>query len=198
MLWVLSESSSTLAIVLLSVSKKVVPGLLVGILKLCKKLHFIKDYRRTYAKVMHMVREYISISRKFFSNTWVTIGQLISSILYIVSYYSIPVFIYFAMCGLDTSVWVEIMALFIAVELASGFMPLPGGSGASELSSKSVFLCLFAAVGAAAGLGIWAMLIWRVIAYYGFLLEGVLLMLYDYTIGNKKIERTLQRLRSKK
>ena len=187
-----------LAIVLLSVSKKVVPGIFVGILKLCKKLHFIKDYRRTYAKVMRMVREYITISRKFFSNPFVFVGELISSIGYSATYYSIPFCIFCAMCGTHTEMWFEVIALFIAVDLASGFMPLPGGSGAAELSSKAVFLSLFLATGAATGLSVWAMLFFRIFTYYGFLLEGVLLMLYDYLIGNKKIEKTLQRLRSKR
>lgn len=188
------------AIVMLSVSKRVVPSILVGILKLCKKLHFIKDYRRTYAKVMHMIREYITVSRKFFSNPFVTIGELIASLGYSISYYTVPFCIFCAMCGsgADVVTWAQVMALFIAVDLASGFMPLPGGSGAAELSSKAVFLCLFAAAGAVTGLSVWAMLFWRIFTYYGFLLEGVLLMFYDYAIGNRKIEKTLQKLQSKK
>ena len=187
-----------ISIVLLSVSKRVVPGIFVGILKLGNKLRFVKDYRRTYAKVMRMVREYITISRKFFSNPFVFIGELISSLCYSASYYSIPFCIFCAMCGAQSGMWFEVVALFIAVDLASGFMPLPGGSGAAELSSKAVFLSLFVAMGAATGLSVWAMLFFRIFTYYGFLLEGVLLMLYDYLIGNKKIERTLQKLRSKK
>lgn len=194
------------AIILLSVSKKIAPSILVGGLKLLKKMHIIKDYRRTYAKVMHMVREYITISRRFFCNPWVTIGELFASIGYSISYFTIPFCILCAMCGdFHPEMWYEMLALFIAVDLAAGFMPLPGGSGAAEFSAKAVFWTIFALPVFAASVGgmassyaVWAMLFWRIFSYYGFLLEGVLLMLYDYAIGNKKIEKTLQKLRSNK
>lgn len=186
-----------LSIVLLSVSKKVAPSIAIGLLKLCKKLHFIKDYRRTYAKIMHVVREYITTSRKFFSTPWVFVGELLFSLMQNVTYFTIPFCIYTAICGFHPEMWFQILAFMVACDLTAGFMPLPGGSGVAELSSKAVFTNLFKAVGVSTGLGVWAMLFWRIFSYYGFLLEGVLLMLYDYVIGNKKIERTLEKLRSK-
>ncbi len=186
-----------LSIILLSVSKKIAPSIMVGLLKLCKKLHFIKDYRRTYAKIMHIVREYITTSRKFFSTPWVFISELLFSLFQNLTYFTIPFCIYTAICGFHAEMWFQLLGVMVACDLTAGFMPLPGGSGVAELSTKSAFTNLFLAVGVSSGLGIWAMLLWRIFSYYGVLLEGVLVMFYDYLIGNKKIEKTLARLRAK-
>ena len=187
-----------LAIVLLSVSKKVVPNIMVGILKLCKRLHFIKDYRRTYAKVMHMVREYVSTSRMFFSKPSIFIGELISSILLCFASASIPFCIYTSMCGFDPNMLILIMSLSILCEFTAGFMPLPGGAGVAEMACLAVFAALFNDAGVSAGLVVWAMLFWRILNYYAYLLSGLVLLLYDYAIGNKKIQKTLDRLNIKK
>lgn len=183
-----------LAIVSLSVSKKVAPNIMVGILKLLKKLHIIKDYRRTYAKVMHMVREYISTSRMFFTKPSIFIGELISSILLCFASFSIPFCIYTAMCGFDISMWMLIITLAIVCDFTAGFMPLPGGSGVAEAACLTVFAALFKDAGVSAGLVVWAMLLWRIFNYYLYLLSGILLMFYDYLIGNRKIDKTLKRL----
>lgn len=187
-----------LAIISLSVSKKVAPNIMVGILKLCKKLHFIKDYRRTYAKVMHMVREYISTSRMFFTKPSIFIGELISSVLLCIATTTIPFCIYTAMCGFDPNMWILIISLSIVCEFTAGFMPLPGGAGVAEVACLAVFAALFNDAGVSAGLVVWAMLFWRILNYYAYLLSGLILLLYDYAIGNKKIEKTLNRLNLKK
>ena len=185
------------AIVSLSVSKKVAPNIMVGILKLLKKLRIIKDYRRTYAKVMHMVREYISTSRMFFSKPSIFLGELISSILLCIATTTIPFCIYTAMCGLDLNMWILIISLAIVCDFTAGFMPLPGGAGVAEVACLAVFAALFADAGVSAGLVVWAMLFWRIFSYYAYLLCGILLLFYDYAIGNKKIEKTLNRLKVK-
>lgn len=185
------------SIVSLSVSKKIAPNIMVGVLKLLKKLHIIKDYRRTYAKVMHMVREYISTSRMFFTKPSIFIGELISSILLCFASASIPFCIYSAMCGFDASMWLIIITLAIVCDFTAGFMPLPGGAGVAEVACLSVFAALFSAAGVSAGLVVWAMLLWRIFSYYMYLLCGILLIFYDYLVGNKKIDKTLQRLNIK-
>lgn len=185
-------------IIALSVSKKVAPNIMVGILKLCKKLHFIKDYRRTYAKVMHMVREYISTSRMFFTKPSIFIGELISSIFLCLVTTTIPFCIYTSMCGFDPNMWILIISLAIVCDFTAGFMPLPGGAGVAEVACLAVFAALFSDAGVAAGLVVWAMLFWRILNYYAYLLSGLVLLFYDYLIGNKKIDKTLSKIKAKK
>ena len=70
------------------------------------------------------------------------------------------------------------------VDLSASFFPLPGGTGASELSFSVLFAQLF-------GIGgnlFWAMLIWRFFTYYIYIIQGIGVMIYDSAHGNKKLE----------
>ena len=66
------------------------------------------------------------------------------------------------------------------VDLAASFIPLPGGTGVAELSFTAIFASLM-------GSDIfWAMLIWRILTYYSYIIQGILITIYDYFRGNKK------------
>jgi len=65
------------------------------------------------------------------------------------------------------------------------------GGGSAELSFGALFKPYFA--NCASGVSVWAMLIWRILTYYGYLLQGILVILYDYLFGNKKIAPLLQK-----
>ena len=69
------------------------------------------------------------------------------------------------------------------VDLSASFFPLPGGTGASELSFTVLFGQLFSG-----GTLFWAMLIWRFFTYYMYIIQGIGVMIYDSVHGNKKLE----------
>jgi len=178
------------SVLFLSVSKKMAPSFMIWLLRIGKKMHIVKDYRREYVKVMKVVREYVSTSRKFMSNSWIIICELCLSILFLLLVYSIPYLIYLAFGNqFDLSIWVEIMVMAVVCDLAVSFVPIPGGAGTAELSFKVLFAGLFSTYSA------WAILFWRLFTYYGYLLQGVILMLYDFVIGNKKIKPLLDKFK---
>ena len=181
-------------ILFLSTSKKIGPAFAIGILKLLNKMRIIKDYRRTYVKVMKMVREYVDTSRVFMSNIWIVLSEVILTILCLLFQYSLPFLIYLGFGGpFDLNVWLEIMALTIICDLAVSFVPVPGGAGMAELSFSTLFASLFTfTTGSVAG---WAVLMWRILTYYIYLLQGILVMLYDFCIGNKKIQPLLDKFK---
>lgn len=181
-------------ILFLSTSKKLGPGFAIGILKLLNKMKIIKDYRRTYVKVMKMVREYVDTSRVFMSNIWIVLSEVFLSILCFLLQYSLPFLIYLGFGGpFDISIWLEIVALTIICDLAVSFVPVPGGAGMAELSFSTLFASLFTfTTGSVAG---WAVLLWRILTYYIYLLQGILVMLYDFCIGNKKIQPLLDKFK---
>lgn len=169
----------------LSISKKIGPRIVIGILKLLSKLRIVKNYETAFLKVMRFVREYQKSMRYFTSNIFVVGLSLLISLAYILVQASIPYFIYAAFNGVDPSMWWPIVSKLIMLEFAVSFVPLPGGAGAAEFSFVAMFKVLFPQEGAF----FWALLIWRFIVYYAFILQGILVVIYDVIRGNKKAER---------
>ncbi len=178
------------AIVFLSVSKKAAPSFTIGILKLCNKMHLVKDYRRKYVQVMRIVREYVATFRKFMSNGWIIVSEVFISILYMLLIYSLPFLIYCAFGNpFDLNMWANIMVMTVVCDLAVSFVPWPGAAGVAELSFNALFASLFTSCAA------WAVLFWRILTYYGYLIQGMLVMFYDFAFGNKKIQPLLDRFK---
>ena len=69
------------------------------------------------------------------------------------------------------------------IELTLSFLPLPGGAGAAELSFTALFAMYFGG-----GHLFWAMIIWRIFTYYGYILQGLIILVYDYFLGNKRYQ----------
>lgn len=179
------------AIVWLSVSKKVAPRLVIWLLKLCNKMHLVKDYRGTFRKLMRTVKEYISTFRMFMKSGWLVFGEFVLSILLTFLGYSIPFVVYCIFCPFDINLWFTFAVLQMVCDMAVSFIPIPGGAGTAELSFSSAFAPYFAST----GVFVWAMLFWRILTYYAYLIQGGLLLLYDFLIGDKKIEPLLQRFK---
>ncbi len=179
-----------LAIVFLSVSKKVAPRMMFGILKMLKWMHLIKDSRTTFKKVMRVVKDYIKTFRMFMTSGWLVFVEFLLSILFLLLNYSIAFAIYCVFCEFDISMWYTCLVLQLVCDLAISFIPIPGGAGTAELSFQSLFASFFPS-----SVFVWAILFYRILTYYGYLIQGGLLLLYDFAIGNKKIEPMLQRFK---
>ena len=81
----------------------------------------------------------------------------------------------------------DILTKTMICHLASSIVPLPGSSGAAELSFLAMFSSLFQE-----GTQVWAMLIWRLSSYYVFIIRGILVTIYDTAYGNKKSDALVQ------
>ena len=179
------------AIIWLSVSKKIAPRMVIGILKLLNKMHLVKDYRGTFRKLMRTVKEYISTFRMFMKSGWLVFGEFLLSVVVCLLGYSVPFVVYCIFCPFDINLWFTFAILQMVCDMAVSFIPIPGGAGTAELSFSSAFAPYFTNT----GVFVWAMLFWRILTYYGYLIQGGLLLLYDFAIGNKKIEPMLQRFK---
>ena len=103
------------------------------------------------------------------------------SVLEYIIEYSVPFFIYSAFNGFDINMYLQLLSISFIIELACNIIPLPGGSGMAELSFYAIFATLFAE-----GQLFWALLLWRFINYYLYLIIGICIMMYDYAYGNYK------------
>lgn len=171
-------------IILLSVSKKVGPFLVIWVLKLLSKIKLVKNYQKTFRSVMRFVINYQKTMIFFAKNFFVVVSQLFLALVDTILYNIIPYFIYKAFLPTGTLTIVEVFIQSLICNLTLGFIPTPGASGGAE----GIFSIIFG--GAFSGSGLfWPLIIWRISTYYINLLVGLFVLVYDFAIGNKKAER---------
>ena len=164
-------------------------GFIVGILKLLSKIHIgkfriIKDYKKSFKSVMKTVNVWQKTTKEYSKSAPVIMTNAICSIIYFISMYSMPYFIYCAFKGWSPDVWLQIITMAIMVDLASAFNPIPMGTGTADISFTAFFASLFTG-----GTQFWALIIWRILFYYIYILQGLGVIVYDYAIGNKRLEK---------
>ena len=176
-------------IALISINKTIGNKLVGGVLKLLHKMKIVKNYEKQYAKIQKSVNDYQTTMKRYAKDKGTFFSMFFISILYLVAHYSLPFLIHASFYGFHFELYGEIFIYVVMVDLAASFFPLPGGTGASELSFSVLFSSLFGIEGNL----FWALLIWRFFTYYIYILQGLALTIYDYLIGNKKFEWTKKR-----
>ncbi len=177
-------------VLLISLNKRIGAGFIVGILKFLSKIRIgkfrlIKDYKKVFLSVMRTVNVWQKTTRKAIKSPLVMITNILCSIGSFLMTYTIPFLIYCAFEGWHPELWVQIVTISIMVDLASAFNPIPMGTGTADLSFTTYFAGIFATTGAQ----VWALLIWRFMFYYIYIVQGFAVISYDYAIGNKKLEK---------
>lgn len=171
-----------LALILFGISKKMMPKLLMFVLKVGAKLKIVKNPNVVFNKYMRTIIEYQKSTRYYMSNVWVTVSSVLCSGVIVILKALIPFVLYCAFRGsVSDQVLLEIFSKFILVELATKYIPIPGSSGVAEISFSALFASLFKD-----GTLFWAMLFWRVLNYFIYLFQGLVILVYDFIYGNKK------------
>ncbi len=171
-----------IVLILFGISKRFMPKCLMFFLKLGQKLKLVKDYRITFNKLMRTILEYQKSTKYYVTNLWITITSLLCSAVNVLLKSIIPFLLYVAFSETITqSIMLEILCKFILVELATKYIPIPGGTGVAEISFSALFASLFSD-----GSLFWAMLFWRIMNYFIYLLQGLIILFYDFIYGNKK------------
>lgn len=163
-----------LFVLFMSITKKWGASLVVGVLKLLHKMHIIKDYKKVLIKVLRFVKQYQYCMTTFAKSPWTVIGVFISSIGSIVTNSLIAYFIYISFTEVPVATWWDIVFKCCICDMAVCFFPLPGGTGATEFSFDSLLGSLFTE-----GTLFWGLLIWRVLTYYLYILQGGIILITD-------------------
>ena len=179
------------AVFFLSISKKTAPRIMIWLLKLGAKMHIVKDYRSSFRRVMRTVKEYTTTFKMFMKSGWMALFQFLLSVVYLTLVYSIPFIVYCIFVEFNPSLWFTFLIFQVVCDLELSFIPIPGGAGTAELSFSALFQTYFKDT----GVFVWAILFWRFFTYYAYLLQGALVLLYDFLIGNRKIAPLLQRFK---
>lgn len=168
-------------VLLFSINKKLGSKLVGWFIKVGHKIKLVKNYDKTYNNVLKIVDDFQSSMKYYMKNPKTLISGLFAMGVGFILNYTIPFFIYCTFAGYEVGLWGSILVRCAMIDLASSFIPLPGGTGASELSFTTLFASFF--VG---GKLFWALLLWRILTYYGYIFQGLIIMVYDYAIGDKK------------
>lgn len=170
-------------LILLSISKGVGKVLVVKILKFLQKIKIVKNYDKQYNKIMKTVEDYQTSIKAFMKNKGMFFVLYLLSIAILLITYSFPYFVYCGMVEFDISLWLEMFVKTAMIEIAASLIPLPGGTGMNEFSFTAIFANLFLE-----GRMFWALIIYRLFSYYFYLIQGILVIIYDYLIGDKRYE----------
>lgn len=170
-----------LLIIFITLSKKVASRLIIGFIKFLSKMKLVKNYEKTSRVVYRSLSEYQKSIRFYLKDFWTSLLAFISSAGVVLLKALIPYLIYVMLSDNIEVGFSIIFCKFIVCELATMYVPLPGGSGVAEISFTALFASLFSD-----GLLFWAMLIYRIASYYLYILQGFIVILYDIIIGDKR------------
>ena len=169
-------------IVFLSTCKTIGRKLVVRILKLLQKMKIVKNYEKQYAKISKYVEDFQAVMQQYIKSPkdfFVLFGLYF---LKLFANYIMPFFIFCFFNSFEPNLFFQFFVMAILIDLAASFFPLPGGTGMSEVSFSAMFAAHFSGSGAL----IWALLFWRFFTYYVYLLQGIALIIYDFSYGNRK------------
>lgn len=163
----------TIFIFLISSGKIVTRSLISWLLRVGYKLRLIKDYRGTYKKVMNQVAEYKFSMGYLWRHKKILLELIFFSILECLSYTSIVFFVVMAFTEqLEVNIFMFLfmcIAKYYLCQMASCYIPLPGGTGLMEIS----FILLFGmGLGTNGSYAAWGLLIFRFLTYYIIIIHG--------------------------
>lgn len=171
------------ATIFLCICKSFGKKLVVKILKLLYKMKIIKNYDKQYEKITKYINDFQDVMQQYAKNAKDFFALLGLSILRMLFHYSIPFFVIsFFNGGLESSMFIPVFVMCNLVDMASSFFPLPGGTGLNEIS----FAAAFGSIVGQNNILVWVLLGWRFFSYYIYLLQGILILSYDVSYGNRK------------
>lgn len=161
--------------------------------KIGTKLKLIKNPEKVTYKSMKSLVKTSKCLRKIATKKTALISNFFLSFLEHISNISIAFFVlkFFGLSLEELSGsffvdWVQIFQVCIVLYLAISFVPTPGNAGAADLS----FYILFEA-GLMSGLAFPAMTMWRILAFYGFIIIG---FIFAYTKKRSDLKKQMQKI----
>ena len=161
------------SLLLFIINQKLTRKLGHGLVRLLHRLKLCRDEQRLHDKLDAQFEQFF-ISAKTLGGSWKRCaGVVLLTVLQLTCYFVVPYCLYRSF-GLQGVSVVRLIAATTFVYFASMFVPVPGASGGAE-GSFYLFFAPFFPAGAVAP----AMLLWRLITYYGAIIVGVVFSTMD-------------------
>ncbi len=169
--------------IFLSVCKSVGRKLVVKSLKFLHKIKIVKNYDKQYEKITKYINDFQDIMKQYAKSPKDFLIMLFLSLLKNFINYSMPFFIVrLFMADVPGAMYFKLFVMTILVDLSASFFPLPGGTGMNEISFSAAFTTVMQSTSCVA----WVLIVWRILTYYAYLLQGVCILSYDFAYGNRK------------
>ena len=148
-----------------------------GIVSFLAKLHIVRNKEKAASRYVETVQKYSDCVKVLVEQKKMCAITLFLGILYQCAICSIPYFVIQAFGG--GIGFLSTFATTVVIYAAITFIPTPGNSGVAE----GVFYAVFSML--TSGYIFWAMLVWRFLVYYIFILVGIVIHVFEF-IGKKK------------
>ncbi|MBQ8431233.1 MAG: flippase-like domain-containing protein [Clostridia bacterium] len=178
-------------VILVCLNKKLASKLVALTINFLNKLKIVKNRKKVYFKIMCPALSFQHKMKVFFTSKKFAIFSLALSLVIYIIQSSIPAFIYFIFEPFNLTTYWQLLSVGVIIQLSFGVNPIPGGSGVAELSFSALFALLIDK-----SYVFWALILWRILTYYIYLIFGIGIVSYDYIYGNKKAKRRKQKLKS--
>lgn len=169
-----------------------------GILRLGYKMKLVKNYRKSFKKFINQIAEYKSSMAYLVKHKLLFFKLIVLSILECITYASMPYFVLMAFASPATLSSMTPLLFFVVCLtkyyicfMASGYIPLPGGTGMMEIA----FIALFGTMVDGNLSIVWSLLIYRFLSYYLIIIHGFIHELSHIIKGivkNSKQKKMLQ------
>ncbi|MBR0507025.1 MAG: flippase-like domain-containing protein [Clostridia bacterium] len=156
-----------LMIILTAIAPHITAKIVGFFVRIGAKIKLIKDPAKTTKKIEDGLKRYSASLKHMAKSPMLLTLLLLLSVGYQLAIMSIPYFVV-RVFGVKTSFW-QALTLCLYVYAAVTIVPTPGNAGAAEGSFYMLFNQL-----ESNGL-FWAMLIWRFLCYYSFIVIGMLI-----------------------
>ena len=175
-----------LLVILSAAFPKAMGKIVMAVLRGLAAIRLIKDPETKGARVLQQLQEYSDAINYINRHRRLTLEMFLLSVLYHLGRTSLPFFILRAFGGHVS--WAVVMVSMFFIHSAIAIIPTPGGAGAAEASFYLVFAEL-----PDSGLVFWAMLVWRFLSDYIFILSGIALTAFEYAQEKMKARRMARR-----
>lgn len=166
-------------IIISAVAPKIAMKIVAFFVKLGAKLRFVKNPNHTIMKAIRALNNY-SVSLKKITNSKLLLTELLLlSVIFQVALCSMPFFVIQTFGGHIN--FFKALSMCVFIYAAITIVPTPGNSGAAEGS----FYLLFSQMDTSGTF--WAMLVWRFLCYYSFIVIG--LLIYGFLAVEKIIQK---------
>ena len=165
------------------------------IVRLGYKMHIVKDYRKSYNKVMRQVHEYQSSIDYLKRNKGTLFACIFFGIINVLAYFAIPFTVVMAFSlnsttsfSMGATLLLVCVVKFMICQMAAVVVPLPGGTGMMEVA----FAILFGGSSMLGSYFAFGLLAWRFLTYYYIILQGFIVSTVDNIVRMSRKKKSLK------
>lgn len=181
------------AVVIVSLFPSAGKKFIVWIVWLLHKMRIVKRKYKTNRKLVYEIQEYCNSIKTLCQRWWKLIPLILITLLEVIVYTALPFFTILALADIQPTyeLLLQILCLNIISQASANLIPTPGNSGALETTTSLVFITV-SGINQIIG---WAILVWRFLTYYLYILTGIGINIFDIirsAIRNRRAQKRQQ------